>query len=227
LPFLAAVKPARSLAEREQKSGFCCVASLRCAPAGGSEEEKNKPSGSARLREGSCRTSASTTHSSRAPSLPLHGVFRNDFRPRLQRSAKENIDGIKGRQASLFGQSCNFPSNFNLWITEIREALRYTSFVHHEHALIAAFVKRSKRDRYREILSNPHLRHESPTSSRTSLTSIPSIACPFRSFRAAAVVPDAHHWREQAITRMSGPGVNWRFSPNDPNGALLLHISAV
>jgi hypothetical protein len=32
--------------------------------------------------------------------------------------------------------------------------------VHHEHALIAAFVKRSKRDRYREILSNPRLRHK-------------------------------------------------------------------
>jgi hypothetical protein len=29
-----------------------------------------------------------------------------------------------------------------------------------EHALIAAFVKRSKRDRYREILSNPRLRHK-------------------------------------------------------------------
>jgi hypothetical protein len=38
--------------------------------------------------------------------------------------------------------------------------LRYTPFVHHEHALIAAFVKRSKRDRYREILSNPRLRHK-------------------------------------------------------------------
>jgi len=32
--------------------------------------------------------------------------------------------------------------------------------VHNEHALIAAFVKRSKRDRYREILSNPRLRHK-------------------------------------------------------------------
>jgi hypothetical protein len=31
--------------------------------------------------------------------------------------------------------------------------------VHNEHSLIAAFVKRSKRDRYREILSNPRLRH--------------------------------------------------------------------
>lgn len=30
----------------------------------------------------------------------------------------------------------------------------------HEQALIAAFVKRSKRDRYREILSNPRLRHK-------------------------------------------------------------------
>ena len=29
-----------------------------------------------------------------------------------------------------------------------------------EHALIAAFVKRNKRDRYREILSNPRLRHK-------------------------------------------------------------------
>jgi hypothetical protein len=32
--------------------------------------------------------------------------------------------------------------------------------VHNEHSLVAAFVKRSKRDRYREILSNPRLRHK-------------------------------------------------------------------
>jgi hypothetical protein len=32
--------------------------------------------------------------------------------------------------------------------------------VHTEHSLIAAFVKRSKRDRYREILANPRLRHK-------------------------------------------------------------------
>ncbi len=32
--------------------------------------------------------------------------------------------------------------------------------MHNEHSLIAAFVKRSKRDRYREILSNPRLRHK-------------------------------------------------------------------
>lgn len=32
--------------------------------------------------------------------------------------------------------------------------------MHNEQALIAAFVKRSKRDRYREILSNPRLRHK-------------------------------------------------------------------
>lgn len=32
--------------------------------------------------------------------------------------------------------------------------------MHTEHALIAAFVKRNKRDRYREILSNPRLRHK-------------------------------------------------------------------
>jgi len=32
--------------------------------------------------------------------------------------------------------------------------------VHNEHALIAAFVKRNKRDRYREILSNSRLRHK-------------------------------------------------------------------
>jgi len=30
----------------------------------------------------------------------------------------------------------------------------------HNEALIASFVKRSKRDRYREILSNPRLRHK-------------------------------------------------------------------
>jgi hypothetical protein len=39
-------------------------------------------------------------------------------------------------------------------------ALRYTPSVHNEHALVAAFVKRNKRDRYREILSNPRLRHK-------------------------------------------------------------------
>lgn len=32
--------------------------------------------------------------------------------------------------------------------------------MHHEQSLIAAFVKRSKRDRYREILANPRLRHK-------------------------------------------------------------------
>jgi hypothetical protein len=32
--------------------------------------------------------------------------------------------------------------------------------VHNEHSLIAAFVKRSKRERYREILSNSRLRHK-------------------------------------------------------------------
>jgi hypothetical protein len=32
--------------------------------------------------------------------------------------------------------------------------------MHNEQALIAAFVKRSKRDRYREILSDPRLRHK-------------------------------------------------------------------
>jgi hypothetical protein len=36
---------------------------------------------------------------------------------------------------------------------------RYTPAVHHEHSLIA-FVKRSKRERYREILSSPRLRHK-------------------------------------------------------------------
>lgn len=38
--------------------------------------------------------------------------------------------------------------------------LRYTVPVHNEHALIAAFVKRNKRERYREILSNPLLRNK-------------------------------------------------------------------
>lgn len=32
--------------------------------------------------------------------------------------------------------------------------------MHNEHALIAAFVTRNKRDRYREFLSNPRLRHK-------------------------------------------------------------------
>jgi hypothetical protein len=38
--------------------------------------------------------------------------------------------------------------------------LGYNPHVNHEQALIAAFAKRSKRDRYREILSNPRLRHK-------------------------------------------------------------------
>jgi hypothetical protein len=38
--------------------------------------------------------------------------------------------------------------------------LRYTSCVHNEHSLIAAFVKRSKRDRYRDMLSSQRLRHK-------------------------------------------------------------------
>jgi hypothetical protein len=32
--------------------------------------------------------------------------------------------------------------------------------VHNEHSLIAAFVKRSKRDRYRDMISSPRLRHK-------------------------------------------------------------------
>lgn len=32
--------------------------------------------------------------------------------------------------------------------------------MHHEHSLIAAFVKRDKRTRYREMLANPRLRHK-------------------------------------------------------------------
>jgi hypothetical protein len=39
-------------------------------------------------------------------------------------------------------------------------SLGYTPLVYDEQALIAAFVKRNKRDRYREILSNPRLRHK-------------------------------------------------------------------
>lgn len=35
--------------------------------------------------------------------------------------------------------------------------------MHHEQSLIAKFVKRSKRDRYREILSSPRLRHKFTT----------------------------------------------------------------
>ena len=38
--------------------------------------------------------------------------------------------------------------------------LRYTRSVQNELSLIAAFVKRNKRDRYREILSSERLRHK-------------------------------------------------------------------
>ena len=38
--------------------------------------------------------------------------------------------------------------------------MRYTPTVYNEQALIAAFVKRNKRERYREILTNPRLRHK-------------------------------------------------------------------
>jgi hypothetical protein len=37
--------------------------------------------------------------------------------------------------------------------------LRQHPTVHNERSLVAAFVKRNKRDRYRKILSNPRLRH--------------------------------------------------------------------
>lgn len=46
------------------------------------------------------------------------------------------------------------------WPTSSSGGLRYTPSVYNEQSLIAAFVKRSKRDRYREILSNPRLRHK-------------------------------------------------------------------
>jgi hypothetical protein len=42
----------------------------------------------------------------------------------------------------------------------IAAILGYTPFVQIEHSLIGAFVKRSKRDRDREILSNPRLRQK-------------------------------------------------------------------
>jgi hypothetical protein len=38
--------------------------------------------------------------------------------------------------------------------------LRYTPTVQNEQPIIEAFVKRNKRDRYREILSCPRLRHK-------------------------------------------------------------------
>lgn len=38
--------------------------------------------------------------------------------------------------------------------------LRYTSTVQNEHSLVAAFMRRNKRNRYREMLSNPRLRHK-------------------------------------------------------------------
>jgi hypothetical protein len=41
-----------------------------------------------------------------------------------------------------------------------RTLLSYTQLVHNEDALIGAFVKRNKRDRYREILSNSRHRQK-------------------------------------------------------------------
>ena len=41
--------------------------------------------------------------------------------------------------------------------------LRHTPSVHDEHSLMAAFEKSSKRVRYRQILSNPRLRHKFTT----------------------------------------------------------------
>jgi hypothetical protein len=38
--------------------------------------------------------------------------------------------------------------------------VRQTLPVHNELSLIAAFVNRNKRDRYREFVSNPRLRHK-------------------------------------------------------------------
>lgn len=48
----------------------------------------------------------------------------------------------------------------SLRICDNPEILGYNLHVNHEQALVAAFAKRSKRDRYREILSNPRLRHK-------------------------------------------------------------------
>ena len=63
---------------------------------------------------------------------------------------------MPGAEAESRGRS-DFPTRPNC-----RQSgdLRYTPPVHNEQSLIAAFVKRSKRDRYREILSNARLRHK-------------------------------------------------------------------
>jgi hypothetical protein len=44
--------------------------------------------------------------------------------------------------------------------TNLPASLHYNASVQHEASLISAFVKRNKRERYREILSNPRLRHK-------------------------------------------------------------------
>jgi hypothetical protein len=43
--------------------------------------------------------------------------------------------------------------------TNLSASLHYNASVQHEASLIGAFVKRNKRERYREMLSNPRQRH--------------------------------------------------------------------
>jgi len=52
------------------------------------------------------------------------------------------------------------PTDRRILTPDRQRILRYTPTVHNEHSLIAAFVKRNKRDRYREILSSARLRHK-------------------------------------------------------------------
>jgi len=54
-----------------------------------------------------------------------------------------------------------YTAPITLWVSHRNlRNLGYNPPVRHELALIAAFAKRSKRDRYREILSNPRLRRK-------------------------------------------------------------------
>jgi hypothetical protein len=60
--------------------------------------------------------------------------------------------------------------------TNLPASLHHNASVQHEASLIGAFVKRNKRERYREMLSNPRQRHKFISLLAHFLISIPNTA---------------------------------------------------
>jgi hypothetical protein len=75
-------------------------------------------------------------------------ILRKSFHECALTSTGLHLDGVRDLDLAIsFGGR---PSG----------VLRYSPAVYNEHAVIAAFVNRNKRDRYREVLSNPRLRRK-------------------------------------------------------------------